>query len=108
MWLSVFPCDDLSKGFGAALLSQRHQEIERYIESKGFAYTFLRPTWFYQNFECLGGQFIKEKIGLQIPFDDAPANHTDACNVGKAAVIALAKPGHENKVYEFTGNEYGR
>jgi len=103
--LSVFQCSDTAKGFGASYVGKRHRAVEQYIESNGFTFTHLRPTWFYQNFEGIGGQEIREKGTVSFPLGDARVNYIDLRDIAEVAARVLSEPGHENKVYELATNE---
>jgi uncharacterized protein YbjT (DUF2867 family) len=98
-----FRCSDLTRGFGASLPGKWHAESEEYIKSHGFIYTFLRPTWFYQNFQWINGEEIRHKGKISMPFGDAHLNLIDIRDIAEVAALALTEPGHENKIYELTG-----
>lgn len=104
--LSVFSASDTTKGFGASIPGKKHREVEQYIESNGFIYTFLRPTWFYQNIESLNGREIRQKSILSSPLgSDSKLSYIDVRDLAKVAALALTESGHKNKIYELTGSE---
>jgi len=73
--------------------------VEKRIESSGVAWTFLRCTFFAQNFityPAVQGTYY-------MPFGDGKIGYIDVRDVAAVAVVALNGSGHEGKVYELTG-----
>ncbi len=103
--LSVYRCDDTTKGFGATYVGKRHRAVEDYIESSGLAFTHLRPTWFHQNYEIINGQEIRENATLTLPLGNARFNSIDLQSIAEVAAAVLSEPGHENKIYELATEE---
>jgi uncharacterized protein YbjT (DUF2867 family) len=78
---------------------------ERMIERSGVAFTFLRPSWFNQNFtEYIFSPLIP--VGLILaPIGEGMAGWIDCRDIAAVAVAALTQPGHEGKAYSLTGPE---
>lgn len=104
--LSVYRCDDTTKGFGATYVGKRHRAVEKHIESSGLTFTHLRPTWFHQNYEMFNTQEIRENATLTLPLETARFNSIDLRDITEVAAIVLSESGHENKVYELATEEF--
>ncbi|MDX2160283.1 MAG: SDR family oxidoreductase [bacterium] len=86
-----------------------HYHVERYLESSGIAYTFLRSSYFMQNL-CRGlsthGVDIVENDELFIPAGNGTMTFLDARDVAEAVVNIMKNPEpHENKAYLLAGPE---
>lgn len=83
-----------------AALRQR----ELYLEASGLEWTFLRPTWFLQNY--LPGQLMAVRNGvIAEPSADGKTGFIDARDIAAVAVTALTQEGHNGKIYTLTGGE---
>lgn len=80
-----------------------HGQVEQMIRESGLEWTFLRPTFFMQNFLQLAGM-VKAGTIYQ-PAGNGKAGFVDAADIAAVAVEALTEPGHEGKAYEITGPE---
>ena len=82
------------------------RQVEHYIEKSGIGYTFLRPSWFMQNFSS---GFIAPMItgmgGIYLPAADAKSSFIDARDIAAVGVAALTEPGHNGKAYALTGGQ---
>jgi uncharacterized protein YbjT (DUF2867 family) len=82
------------------------RKVERYIEQSGVPYTFLRPSWFMQNFSS---GFIAPMIlgmgGIFLPAADAKTSFIDARDIAAVGVAALTEPGHAGKAYALSGGQ---
>jgi uncharacterized protein YbjT (DUF2867 family) len=82
------------------------RKVERYIEQSGVPYTFLRPSWFMQNFSS---GFIAPMIsgmgGIFLPAADAKTSFIDARDIAAVGIAALTEPGHAGKAYALTGGQ---
>ena len=78
--------------------------VEKHLEASGLAWTFLRPTWFMQNFSTLHVPSICSGTLLE-PAGLARRAYVDARDVAAVAVKALVEPGHEGRAYSLTGPE---
>ncbi len=83
-----------------------HYKIEKFIESSGIPYTFLRPSFFMQNLNTTHQLDIKEKGDIFLPAGDASVSFIDTRDIGEAAARILVNPqNHMNKGYTLTGPE---
>jgi uncharacterized protein YbjT (DUF2867 family) len=79
------------------------QQAEEMLKASGAAWTILRCSWFNQNFS---EGFLHDMVNagdVALPAGDVREPFIDVDDIAEAAVIALAEPGHENRVYEMTG-----
>ena len=69
-------------------------------------YTFLRPSWFMQNFSS---GFIAPMIlgmgGIFLPAADAKTSFIDVRDIAAVGIAALTEPGHAGKAYALTGGQ---
>lgn len=83
-----------------------HYKIEKFIESLGIPYTFLRPSFFMQNLNTTHQFDIKEKGDIFLPAGEARVSFIDTRDIGEAAARILFNPqNHMNKAYTLTGPE---
>ncbi len=86
-------------------LGRQHRAAEREIRESGIPFTFLRPTFFMQNFVNFYGADPTKDAQVFLPHEDAKVAWVDAKDVGEVAAAALTDAKHLNKVYELTGGE---
>ncbi len=86
-------------------LGKWHGESEKIIEQSGIAYTFLRPTYFMQNFTSTHLEDIKLQGAFYLPCGTGKISLIDIKDVASVAISVLTKSGHENKIYSLTGPE---
>lgn len=78
---------------------------EQMVARSGSAFTFLRPTWFNQDFtELYFAPQVKSGM-LLAPMGEGLAAWVDCRDVAGVAVAALLDPGHEGIIYSITGPE---
>jgi uncharacterized protein YbjT (DUF2867 family) len=80
-----------------------HGQAEDLVRASGLAWTFLRPTFFMQNFLALA-DMVKRGTIFQ-PAGNGKAALVDVRDIAAVAVKTLTEPGHEGKAYEITGPE---
>jgi uncharacterized protein YbjT (DUF2867 family) len=80
------------------------REVEKHLEASGLEWTFLRPSWFMQNFTTSHAQSIAAGT-LAEPAADSKTAFIDARDIAAVAVKALTEPGHAGKAYTLTGPE---
>ncbi|WP_019588764.1 SDR family oxidoreductase [Deinococcus apachensis] len=80
------------------------REVERHIEASGLAWTFLRPSWFMQNYATMNADMIRGGT-LYEPSGDARTSFVDARDIAAMAVAALTEEGHAGQAYTITGGE---
>jgi len=96
--LSVFRAEE--EGFTFA---RWHRGVEKYIESSGLRWTFLRPNGFMQNVVTYMGETIRKESALYASAGNGAASHVDARDIGAVGAKVLTESGHEGKAYELTG-----
>jgi len=83
---------------------QYHARVERRIRESGMDYTFLRPNLYMQGFIAFGDHIRKEgKFYASV--GRAAVSVVDVRDIAAVAAVALAEQGHENKIYNITGEE---
>jgi uncharacterized protein YbjT (DUF2867 family) len=85
--------------------SSPHAPVEMAIRESGLEYTFLRPTFFMQNYLFGLGAAIKPAGAIYEPAADGKSSFIDARDIAAVAVKAMTKPGHNGKGYLLTGGE---
>ncbi|GEM_PF-38474 len=93
-----------SRGAETTTLGKWHREAEKAVESSGIPYTFLRPSFFMQNFTTTHLDDIKNG-SFHLPCGNGKVSFIDIKDIAAVAVAVLTKPGHENKAYTLTGSE---
>src|SRR5216683_5796615 len=81
-----------------------HEEIERYLERSGLAWTHLRPSQFMQVYLREVPTIVAESAFF-LPMEDAKLAPVDVEDIAKAAFALLRAPEHEGKSYDMTGPE---
>jgi uncharacterized protein YbjT (DUF2867 family) len=81
-----------------------HLEKERFIESSGMSWTFLRPGGFMSNsLQWIGT--IKSQGKVFSPTGNGKSAPISPYDIAAVAAVALTTPGHEFQIYELTGGE---
>jgi len=85
------------------VLAPEHKATEEAILASGLPYTFLRNGWYHENYAdtIKAAAETGEMVGAAGDGRVASAARKDFAD---AAVAVLTQPGHENKVYELTGD----
>jgi uncharacterized protein YbjT (DUF2867 family) len=86
-----------------------HYHVERHLEQSGIPYTFLRSSYFMQNF-CRGlsthGLDIVERGELFVPAGKGKMTFLDARDVAEAVMNIMKNPEpHKNQAYVLAGPE---
>jgi len=91
-------------GFDAKkfLFARMHEEIERYLEGSGLAWTHLRPCQFMQVY-LRETPSIAGKGLMQLPLDGVRLSPVDVEDIAKIAFALLTKGGHHRRAFEITG-----
>ncbi|GHO62751.1 hypothetical protein KSC_016430 [Ktedonobacter sp. SOSP1-52] len=86
--------------------TRMHEEVERYLERPGLAWTHLRPSQFMQFFlpHVPTGVDVAQNA-LIIPMENARLSPVDIEDIAKVAFALLRSSGHEGKSYDMTGPE---
>lgn len=85
------------------VLAPEHKATEEAIRASGLPFTFLRNGWYHENYldTIRQGAETGEIVGAAGDGTVASAARQDFAD---AAVAVLTTDGHENKVYELTGD----
>jgi len=86
------------------LFTRLHEEIERYLERSGLAWTHLRPSQFMQVYLRDIPTMAKEDA-FYLPFADIELAPIDLADVAQIAAALLRDGGHEGCRYDMTGPE---
>ena len=86
------------------LFLKLHRDAERHIEGSGLEWTFLRPSFFMQNYLDFADAIRTQRV-LASPAGVGRHADVDARDVGEVAARVLTETGHEGRAYELTGRE---
>ncbi|MBO9729826.1 MAG: SDR family oxidoreductase [Chitinophaga sp.] len=81
-----------------------HAIVENRIKELGMNYTFLRPNLFMQGLIAFAHQ-IKYEHKFYGSIGKAVVSAVDIRDIAAVAAKALTESGHEDKIYNITGNE---
>jgi uncharacterized protein YbjT (DUF2867 family) len=82
--------------------TRMHEEIERYLEACGPAWTHLRPSQFMQVY-LREAPTIASKGLLLLPLDDVRLSPVDIEDIAKIAFALLTQGGHRSRAFDITG-----
>ncbi len=82
-----------------------HAQVEKYIQSVGIPYTFLRASFFMQNLSTTHRQDIQQRNEIFLPAGKGKTSFIDVRDIATVAVKALTEVGHQNQAYSLTGSE---
>ena len=80
-----------------------HRRIETHVADADCTHTFLRASFFMQNFDEVHLDALRDHDELFVPAGEGETSFVDARDVGAVAAAALVEPGHENVAYDLTG-----
>ena len=80
-----------------------HRRIERHLQDSDLTYTFLRASFFMQNFYVVHQSEITERGELFVPAGDGETSFVDARDVAAVGVETVVDPIHRNRAYDLTG-----
>ncbi len=80
------------------------RKVELHIEASGLEHTFLRPSWFMQNYSTLSADGVRQGT-IYEPAADGKTAFIDARDIASVAVAALTGDGHHGKAYTLTGSQ---
>ncbi|MEU4678456.1 NAD(P)H-binding protein [Micromonospora sp. NPDC023737] len=92
-------------GIGLRVADDDHpfRAVEAAVRRSGAEWTFLRPTWFAQNFgESIWLRSVLDGA-LHLPCGDGLVSFIDAEDISEVAVATLTEDGHNGQIYELTG-----
>ena len=81
-----------------------HAKVEKYIQSVGIPYTFLRASFFMQNLSTIHRQDI-QRNEIFLPAGKGKTSFIDVRDIAAVAVKALTESGHSDRAYSLTGSE---
>jgi uncharacterized protein YbjT (DUF2867 family) len=82
-----------------------HRQIEKEIERNYIPYTFLRPSYFNQNFLTTHRDEVKNENRIFIPAGTGKTSFVDTRDIAEVAYLAFNSDAHLNQAYELTGRE---
>ncbi len=82
-----------------------HHAIEESIKATGVAWTFLRPSFFMQNFLTTHRADLVEHDAILVPAGRGKTSFIDARDIAAVAAKVLTEAGHHNTSYPLTGSE---
>jgi uncharacterized protein YbjT (DUF2867 family) len=88
-------------------IGRLHRQGEKIIEESGIPYTFLRPSFFMQNFVKNLGHSIKTQNAYYLPAGDGKLSFVDARDIAAVSVQILTSDNQRyiGKAYTITGQE---
>lgn len=82
-----------------------HRRVVEAIQTHGFEYTILLPTFFAQNFRNYEWENITQRGIMFVPAGHGKTGFVDAEDIALVAATVLTEEGHEGKSYTITGPE---
>jgi uncharacterized protein YbjT (DUF2867 family) len=82
--------------------TRNHQQIERYLEASGLAWTHLRPSQFMQVY-LREARSIAARGVLALPAEQIRLSPVDVQDIAQVAFHLLTTDGHEGRSYPMTG-----
>ena len=86
------------------LFGRQHRDVERRIERLGIAWSFLRPSFFMQNY-FLYADTIRTHGAIVAPAGEGRHPDIDVRDVAAAAARVLTDDRHDGRAYTLTGAE---
>ncbi|MET8002662.1 NmrA family NAD(P)-binding protein [Nonomuraea glycinis] len=85
-------------------LAVEHRETEQYLRDSGIPFTFLRNSWYLENYTSGLAGYL-EQGGVAGSADDGRVSAASLADYAEAAAAVLATEGHAGAVYELGGDE---
>jgi uncharacterized protein YbjT (DUF2867 family) len=82
-----------------------HRKVEQWLAASAMAWTFLRPSFFFQNLSTTHRAEIRDRGEIFVPAGRGRTAFVDTRDVADVAFLALTAPGHERQAYTLTGAE---
>jgi uncharacterized protein YbjT (DUF2867 family) len=92
-------------GFNAKnfCFTRMHEEIERYLEASGVAWTHLRPSQFMQVYLREVPSIVSKGV-IALPYgDDLRLSPVDVQDIAKIAFAVLTREGYGSRSFDITG-----
>lgn len=81
-----------------------HASVEAWLRSSGMSWTFLRASFFHQNFSTTHAADVRDHDEILVPAGRGATAFVDAQDVGAVAAAALLDPAaHTNRAWTVTG-----
>lgn len=80
-----------------------HYAVEQRLRECGRDWTFLRASFFMQNFNTTHRAEIRDRGEIGVPVGKGRTSFIDVRDIGAVAAVTLSEPGHENQAYDLTG-----
>ncbi|TNC27621.1 SDR family oxidoreductase [Amycolatopsis alkalitolerans] len=87
----------------ALVLAPEHKATEEAIRESGLPFTFLRNGWYHENY----GQTVRQAVetgSFVGSVGEGRVSSASRADYAAAAVAVLTGEGHENKIYELSGD----
>jgi uncharacterized protein YbjT (DUF2867 family) len=103
-YLIKFSGKESNIGFDAKRFrfTRMYEEIERYLEASGLAWTHLRPSQFMQVYLREVLTIVGQGV-LLLPLENVSLSPVDQEDIAKVAAALLRSDGHQGKSYDMTG-----
>jgi len=89
---------------GKFRFTRMHEEVERYLEASGVAWTHLRPSQFMQVYLREAPSIISDGA-LCLPLADIALAPIDVGDIAQVAFAILTRGGYEGRRFDMTGPE---
>ena len=81
-----------------------HRKIEDLIKKIELPFTFLRPSFFMQNFNTTHLDEIKQASEISVPAGKGKTSFIDIRDIAESAKVVLTHKDHLGKAYDLTGS----
>lgn len=88
-----------------AFVSKSHLSTEKLLKDSGLTYTILKHTLYLDMLPMFIGEKAMERGTIVQPAGNGKVSYASRTDMAEAAANILSTPGHENKIYEISGNE---
>lgn len=82
-----------------------HARVDRLLEESGMAWTFVRPTFFMQNWVLYNAPGIRAGQPVYANAGTSRIGWVDTRDIAAVAAVALVDPAHDGRIYDLTGPE---
>ena len=87
------------------VLAPDHKATEELLLASSLSYTFLRNSWYIENYTAQIGQYLAQG-GITAAAGNGRIAAAARADFAAAAAAALTGAGHENKIYELGGTPF--
>jgi len=104
--VAKFSGEDSVEGFDPERFrsTRSHEQVQRYLQASGLAWTMLRPSQFMQVY-LEEAPTIARSGELRLPLGSTTLAPVDIADIAAVAYRILTTPGHEGQTYRMTGPE---